>query len=182
MSKKYFKFLFPLNKTQGLFYQENISRLRFLAISFLLVLMFTLTYYYVHHYYLHFQQTRHTLEERIYSLEAELETYEKSQEYELRKMNVTKYAPLDEEAVEGMDFAGRRKITASGEKVVPGETAAAGTNIPFGTRIYVENKGWYTVNDRGGGIGKNDIDLAVEEVEEAEEFGERDKLIIIEKP
>ncbi|NLY37741.1 MAG: hypothetical protein GX044_00385 [Firmicutes bacterium] len=103
-------------------------------------------------------------------------------EYTVREMNITMYAPLSAGAVRGQDFAGNPALTASGEKVVPGETAAAGPNIPFGTRIYVEGLGWYTVQDRGSAIGPDDIDLAVETVEEALRFGKQRRLVIFKGP
>ena len=65
---------------------------------------------------------------------------------------------------------------------MPGETAAAGPNIPFGTRIYVEGLGWRTVNDRGSSIGPNDIDLAASTRKECLEFGTQQRLVIIKLP
>lgn len=91
-------------------------------------------------------------------------------------------APLSGDAVRGWDFTGDPTLTASGEKVVPGETAAAGPNIPFGTRIYVEGMGWRTVNDRGRLIEPNDIDLAVETRQESLAFGKQQLLVILKLP
>lgn len=105
-----------------------------------------------------------------------------SKQYQVRLMNITMYAPLGIDAVEGWDFSGDPSRTASGEEVVPGETAAAGPNIPFGTQIYVEGMGWRTVNDRGGAIGPNDIDLAVETKEESLKFGKQQRLVILKPP
>lgn len=105
-----------------------------------------------------------------------------SGQYAVQEMNITMYAPLSAGAVRGRDFAGDPALTASGEKLVPGETAAAGPNIPFGTRIYVEGLGWYTVQDRGSAIGPNDLDLAVETVEEAIKFGKQRRLVIFKSP
>ncbi len=105
-----------------------------------------------------------------------------SEQYQVQLMNITMYAPLSVDAIEGWDFSGDPSLTASGEEVVPGETAAAGSNIPFGTRIYVEEMGWRTVNDRGSAIGPNDIDLAVETKEESIKFGKQQRLVIIQLP
>jgi 3D (Asp-Asp-Asp) domain-containing protein len=105
-----------------------------------------------------------------------------SEQYSVQLMNITMYAPLSAGAVRGMDYSGDPSLTASGEKVVPGETAAAGPNIPFGTRIYVEGFGWRTVNDRGGAIGPNDIDLAVSSKEESIKFGRQQRLVILRLP
>lgn len=122
------------------------------------------------------------LEHHNAQLQAELATFKAAEEYELREMNITKYAPLDDAAVAGWDYAGDPEITASGETVIPGRTAAAGPNIPFGTRIYVEGMGWYTVKDRGGLIGPDDIDLATESKEDSLAWGVQQRLVIIEKP
>jgi len=106
----------------------------------------------------------------------------KSEQYELQVMNITMYAPLSDDAVRGLDFSGDPSQTASGDEVIPGETAAAGANIPFGTKIYVEGFGWRTVNDRGRAIGPNDIDLAVATKEEALKFGKQQRLVILTAP
>ena len=103
-----------------------------------------------------------------------------SEQYVVQLMNITKYAPFD--GVEGWDFSDDPARTASGDKVVPGETAAAGPNIPFGTRIYVEGFGWRTVNDRGSLVGPNDIDLAVSTKKESIEFGKQKRLVIMTLP
>jgi 3D (Asp-Asp-Asp) domain-containing protein len=102
-----------------------------------------------------------------------------SEQYRVQLMNITMYAPLSAGAVQGLDFSGDPSLSASGEKVVPGETAAAGPNIPFGTRIYVEGLGWRTVNDRGSAIGPNEIDLAVKTRDEAIKFGKQQRLVIL---
>lgn len=115
-----------------------------------------------------------TLEAREMTLESE--------KYGVQLMNITMYAPLSPDAVRGWDFSGDPSLTASGEKIVPGETAAAGPNIPFGTRIYVEGMGWRTVNDRGRLIGPSDIDLAVDSKLESIEFGKQQRLVIIKLP
>lgn len=105
-----------------------------------------------------------------------------SEQYVTQIMKVTKYAPTAPDAVPGHDYTGDPRITASGEKVVPGKTAAAGPNIPFGTEIYVEGQGWYIVQDRGSGIGPNNIDLACSSREEAIEFGQQELLVVFKKP
>ena len=101
-----------------------------------------------------------------------------SEKYETQLMNITKYAPLSAGAIPGHDYAGDPSLTASGKKLVPGKTAAAGENIPFGTEIYVEGQGWYVVEDRGGNIGPNDIDLSCKSKEEAIAFGQQQLLVI----
>jgi 3D (Asp-Asp-Asp) domain-containing protein len=105
-----------------------------------------------------------------------------SEQYTVQMMNVTMYAPLSAGAIGGHDYSGDPSITYSGERVIPGKTAAAGPNIPLGTEIYVEGIGWRRVNDRGGAIGPNDIDLAVATKEEAIAFGRQKRLVIIKLP
>jgi 3D (Asp-Asp-Asp) domain-containing protein len=105
-----------------------------------------------------------------------------SEQYQVQLMNITMYAPLDAGAVGGHDFTDDPAKSYSGEAVVPGETAAAGPNIPLGTEIYVEDLGWRRVNDRGGAIGPNDIDLAVKSREEAIRFGQQQRLVILKLP
>lgn len=86
-------------------------------------------------------------------------------------MEVTAYAPLDPEAKGGMCYSGNPNITASGEPPVPGETVAAGPGIPFGTFLWIEGIGLRRVNDRGGMITNNRIDVVVETVKEAFQIG-----------
>lgn len=63
-------------------------------------------------------------------------------------------------------------ITASGEKAVEGVTVAADTNIlPFGTKIIIDGLGEYTVQDRGGAIKGNKIDIYFSSHTEALQFG-----------
>lgn len=69
------------------------------------------------------------------------------------------------------------RITTSGNEVAEWFTAAAGPELPFGTRIYVpyfkdcENNGIFVVEDRGGAIKENCIDIYVTDQEAAKEFG-----------
>jgi 3D (Asp-Asp-Asp) domain-containing protein/uncharacterized protein YxeA len=70
-------------------------------------------------------------------------------------------------------------ITASGARVKEWYTVASGKNIPFGTKVYIPffkdkpNGGWFVVQDRGGGISDNDIDVFVNDHEECMEIGRR---------
>lgn len=97
---------------------------------------------------------------------------------EVKEVEVSFYAPLDHNAVEGMCYSGDPHITASGKEVVIGETIAAGPEIPFGTKVYIEGYGWRTVQDRGGMIGNDNIDIAVASRGEALRNG-RKKLLAI---
>lgn len=52
--------------------------------------------------------------------------------------------------------------TASGAYPTPNRTVAMGKNIPFGTKIRIgDNPTVYTVEDRGGAIGSNNVDVFV---------------------
>ena len=86
---------------------------------------------------------------------------------------VTAYAPLDVDAVSGVCKDNTPNVTASGEPPVPGRTAAAGRSVPFGTMVFVLGRGWYRVNDRGGAVGNDDIDVVTETRDEALRFGRR---------
>ncbi len=61
-------------------------------------------------------------------------------------------------------------ITASGTHVTAGRTIAAPPEIPFGTKLMI-NGHIYTVEDRGGAIKGNRIDIYFETHEEANKFG-----------
>jgi len=87
------------------------------------------------------------------------------------EVEVTAYAPLCPSAITGWDYSGDPTITASGEKVVPWETAAAGRNIPFGSYVLIERIGLWRINDRGGRIGSSNVDIAVRTGKEARRFG-----------
>lgn len=70
-------------------------------------------------------------------------------------------------------------ITASGIKAVEGVTIAADTNVlPFGTQVIIDDN-IYTVQDRGGAIKGNRIDVYFDTHKKALEFGRQTKEIII---
>ena len=73
------------------------------------------------------------------------------------------------------DMKGEKKKigqTASGTKAKPGHTIAADTTIfPFGTRMKVPGYGWGTVEERGGAIKGNKIDLFFKTHKQALEWG-----------
>lgn len=62
-------------------------------------------------------------------------------------------------------------ITASGAKATANHTIAAPSNYPFGTKIEIENYGIYVVEDRGGAIKNNKIDIFMNTHQEALNFG-----------
>lgn len=91
---------------------------------------------------------------------------------------VTAYTLREEECGKSPDdpYYG---ITASGKKVKAWHTVAAPKDIPFGTKIYIPyfkdkpNKGIFVVEDRGGAIKGNRLDVYMESLSEALEFGRR---------
>ena len=100
------------------------------------------------------------------------------QEWDVREKEVTGYAPLDPNAVEGMCYSGDPNITASGEQVIPGVTAAA--TIDFGTRVLVPGRGIYVVQDRGGRIKEGQLDITFKTQREALEFGRQTISVMVE--
>ena len=70
-------------------------------------------------------------------------------------------------------------ITASGAKASSWYTLAAGKGIPIGTIVYIPalsntpNGGWFVVQDRGGAISNNRIDIYMNSHGEAINFGRR---------
>lgn len=69
-------------------------------------------------------------------------------------------------------ICGGNPTTKSGEPVTPGVTVAADPAVlPLGTRIYIDGIGERVVQDTGGAIRGHKIDLAVENHQEAVEWG-----------
>ena len=54
-------------------------------------------------------------------------------------------------------------VTASGTQATVGRTCAAAADLPFGTRIWIDGIGERTVEDRGGGVRGQHIDVLVED-------------------
>ena len=70
-------------------------------------------------------------------------------------------------------------ITASGAKVQSWYTVAAGKSYPMGTVIYIPalknkpNGGWFVVQDRGGAIKDNKLDIYMSTYNECIQFGRK---------
>lgn len=63
-------------------------------------------------------------------------------------------------------------ITASGEKVKENHTIASDWDVlPPGTVVYIQDIGIRTIEDKGGKVKGNHIDLYIKELEEALEWG-----------
>lgn len=71
-------------------------------------------------------------------------------------------------------------ITASGAVVKEGHTIAAPRDIPFGTKIYIPYFDTiFTVEDRGGAIRGNRLDVYMASRDEARAFGRRSLDVLI---
>jgi 3D (Asp-Asp-Asp) domain-containing protein len=68
-------------------------------------------------------------------------------------------------------------ITASGTTVKEGKTIACPPSLKFGTKLNIEGVGLRVCEDRGGAIKAEHIDLYVDSVSEALDFG-RKKLLV----
>lgn len=101
------------------------------------------------------------------------------QDFVILDMEATGYAPLDPLAKEGMCYSGDRTKTASGATVIPNLTVATGKHIPFGTWLWIEGLGWRIVEDRGGKIGKESIDICFKTQKEALAWGRRKVRVVV---
>jgi 3D (Asp-Asp-Asp) domain-containing protein len=70
-------------------------------------------------------------------------------------------------------------ITASGIKAVEGITVAADKRYAFGTQMLIPGFGWRTVQDRGGAIQGNHVDLYFDSHSDALEFGSRVMEVVV---
>ena len=69
-------------------------------------------------------------------------------------------------------ICGGSGITASGKPTEVGMTVAADWSVlPKGTKVYIENIGWREVQDKGGAVNGNHIDVLVHTHEEALKLG-----------
>lgn len=72
-------------------------------------------------------------------------------------------------------------ITASGVKATAGRTIAADiSKLPYGSEVYIDGQK-YTVEDKGGAIKGNRIDIYFDTHAEATEYGKRQVELYIEK-
>jgi 3D (Asp-Asp-Asp) domain-containing protein len=62
-------------------------------------------------------------------------------------------------------------LTASGATVQEGRTIACDRSIPFGTEFYIDGIGIRVCEDRGGKIKGKHIDLYMNDLKKAKEFG-----------
>lgn len=100
-------------------------------------------------------------------------TEQRIEEKHIERYTVTAYCPC-------VKCCGKSNgITASGIKAVEGVTVAMNKSIPFGTKIYIDGVGERIVQDRGGAIKGNRIDLYFDSHQEALNFGRQTKEVII---
>lgn len=96
------------------------------------------------------------LSSQLTSVQFDLEALKQNQVAYIGKYKITYYCACKQCC--GKDDG----ITASGVKVQEGITVAADTSIlPFGTKIYIKGIGWRTVQDRGGAIKGNRLDIYI---------------------
>lgn len=97
------------------------------------------------------------------------------------KAIVTAYAPYDNKS--GICNDGTPDTTATNTKPEYGTLAADPKRIPYGTRIYVPEYGYGTVEDTGSALRKDKdnirIDVYMDTYEEAIEWGKKEMIIYI---
>ncbi len=99
-------------------------------------------------------------------------------EWEFGVFEITGYAPLDPDAVEGMCYEGNPNETYSGEPPIPGVTAAGHVDL-IGRKVLIEGVGVRRINDIGGAIGKDNLDLVFATREDALNWGRQDRKVVI---
>jgi 3D (Asp-Asp-Asp) domain-containing protein len=98
----------------------------------------------------------------------------KSEEYEIIYMGEFKITYYCDEL--GSHVCGGNGVTASGEQTVVGITAAADWSIlPQGSKVYIESVGFREIQDVGGGVKGNHIDVLVETHQDAIDLGTHDE-------
>lgn len=96
------------------------------------------------------------------------------------EVTATAYAPSDNKS--GICADEDPTITATGTPAVPGVVAVNPKVIPFGSRVYVQSRGWLRAEDSGANIRKRKdlIDILVESHDEAVTLGnEKTNILII---
>ena len=119
------------------------------------------------------------LQLRVLELQQENEEMNEVLQWDVRRMNVTHYAPFDPDAVEGFDYWGDPGVTSSGEPTQIGVTVAAGPEVPFGTELYIPGYGFREVHDRGGAITRGKLDIAIESRSEAYRLGRQNMTVYL---
>jgi 3D (Asp-Asp-Asp) domain-containing protein len=89
---------------------------------------------------------------------------------EWQTFEVTAYTANEESTGKRPGDAGYG-ITASGEHVQSNYTLACPPSMAFGTRLEIEGIGERVCTDRGGKITEGRLDIYIEELKEARQFG-----------
>lgn len=107
----------------------------------------------------------------------------------MKSMEVTAYCPCKKccgwhrnwrgKAVTKGGYPKKVGITASGVKAKPGTIAADTARYPFGTQMYVPGYGYGTVQDRGGAIKGDRIDLFFKSHKDALQWGRAKKDVYV---
>ena len=96
---------------------------------------------------------------------------------------ITRYAPLDPLAVEGMCFQGDPSVTATGMQTAPNIIAVDPKRIPYGSKILIEGfDKVFTAGDTGSAMRNAEgllIDVFAHTRQEAFQFGKQERKIII---
>lgn len=75
------------------------------------------------------------------------------------------------------DDPGNSGYTATGQPLAYGMVSVDPNVIPLGSQLYIEGYGYAVAADTGGGIVGNRIDLAMDSVSNALNFGRRDVVV-----
>ena len=101
-------------------------------------------------------KTNQNLTLQLTSVQSDLKALKQNKIFYLGKFKITYYCACKKCC--GKDNG----ITASGVKAQEGITVAADTSkLPFGSKIYINGIGWRTVQDRGGSIKGNRLDIYI---------------------
>lgn len=96
---------------------------------------------------------------------------------------ITRYAPLDPNAVEGMCYSGDPNITSTGMQAGPNVIAVDPARIPYGSKLLIEGfDEVFIAGDTGSAMRNAEgllIDVFAHTKEEAFEFGVQERKIII---
>jgi 3D (Asp-Asp-Asp) domain-containing protein len=76
--------------------------------------------------------------------------------------------------------SGASGVMANGEEVYEGAVGCDLDVLPMGTKVYIEDLGWYTVCDSGSGVIGNHIDIYVPSHETALQMGIMRKEVYVE--
>jgi 3D (Asp-Asp-Asp) domain-containing protein len=100
--------------------------------------------------------------------------------YKAMTLEVTAYAPFDNKS--GMCADDIPNVTATGSEPGIGTIAVNPSEIPFGTRMYVESYGWGIASDTGQIIreNSNQIEVFMPTYEDAVEWGRKQCTVFVE--